>query len=512
MPGFSPGGIFLSYRRQDAAPYARLLQYRLRERFSDVPVFMDLDTIEPGRDFAEVIEEAVSSSAVLVALIGRQWATLADEQGRRRIDDPNDLVRFELQQALESGVRVIPVLVDGAVPLQQGQLPAELQKLARLNALELSYGRYEYDANRLLELIQRVVSPDSQTAAVPIAPDGLDEAPPRDPARAARVIDDAERIARSVSEEWERAEALATVAKALTATDPDRAAGIIDDAERIARSVSEEWERAEALVAVAKALAAIDPARATGLATDLEYLAQSTTDISLKPRWLSYAAEAIAVSDPDRAESIAKSITSPRETGQGKALARVTEVVVATDPDRAERVAQSITDSRWKAAALATVVKAIAPADPGGAARLAADAERAARAVTDWWYTVDALASAIEAMAHTDPGRAARLADEAEHTAQSTNEDQWKVGALAAIARAMAPIDRDFAARLVSDAERNARWLYRSTDQDRALAKAAEAMAFINPDHAERIARSFTDPWISVKALATIATASPAQA
>ena len=158
MPGSSSGGIFLSYRREDAAPYARLLQYQLRERFPDARVFMDLDSIEAGLDFAEVIRDAVDSSAVLVALIGRQWATVADEQGRRRLDDPDDYVRFEVQTALKRGVRVIPVLVDDARPLRQQQLPAELQKLARLNALELSYGRYQYDSGRLLDLIQRVLA------------------------------------------------------------------------------------------------------------------------------------------------------------------------------------------------------------------------------------------------------------------------------------------------------------------------------------------------------------------
>ena len=148
----SSQGIFLSYRREDAAPYARLLQFQLRDRFPDVRVFMDLDSIEAGLDFAEVIREWVDSCAVLVALIGRQWATLADEQGRPRLDNPDDFVRFEVQAALERGVRVVPVLVDGARPLRSEQLPAELQKLARLNALELSYGRYEYDAGRLLDL------------------------------------------------------------------------------------------------------------------------------------------------------------------------------------------------------------------------------------------------------------------------------------------------------------------------------------------------------------------------
>ena len=151
-------GVFLSYRRDDAGPYARSLQLQLNQRIPGAPVFMDLDSIEPGLDFAEVIEDAVNSSAVLVALIGRQWATLTDEDGGRRLDNPDDYVRFELKTALEQSVRVIPVLIDGAKTLRQQELPAELHKLARLNAHKLTYERYQDDADRLLDLIQRVLA------------------------------------------------------------------------------------------------------------------------------------------------------------------------------------------------------------------------------------------------------------------------------------------------------------------------------------------------------------------
>jgi hypothetical protein len=119
---------------------------------------MDLDSIEAGLDFTEVIQDALDSSAVLVALIGRQWATLTDEDGARRLDNPDDFVRFEVKTALEREMRVIPVLIDGARPLQQQELPPELQKLARLNAHKLSWDRYQDDADRLLDLIQRVVA------------------------------------------------------------------------------------------------------------------------------------------------------------------------------------------------------------------------------------------------------------------------------------------------------------------------------------------------------------------
>jgi DNA-binding beta-propeller fold protein YncE len=158
VPDSSSYGIFLSYRRGDTTPYARLLQSELTGRFPDAPVFMDLDSIEPGLDFVEVIERAVDSCAVLVVLMGRQWATLADEGGQRRLDDPDDFVRSEVQTALERGVRVIPVLVDGARPVRRQELPVGLQKLARLNALELSSGRYRYDADRLFNVIQGVLA------------------------------------------------------------------------------------------------------------------------------------------------------------------------------------------------------------------------------------------------------------------------------------------------------------------------------------------------------------------
>jgi hypothetical protein len=164
VPGSSSQGIFVSYRREDAAPYARLLQIQFRERLPDAQVFIDLDSIEKGLPFAEAIHSALDSCTVLVALIGHQWVTLTDEEGHRRLDNPDDFVQLEIETALERGVRVIPVLVDGAEPPRQQELPAGLQRLAGLNALELSYGRYDYDAGRLIDLIQRALAEPALSA------------------------------------------------------------------------------------------------------------------------------------------------------------------------------------------------------------------------------------------------------------------------------------------------------------------------------------------------------------
>jgi hypothetical protein len=158
VPGMSSRRIFLSYRREDTAPYARLLQVELKGRIPDAEVFADLDSVEPGPDFAEIIRETVGSCAVLVVLIGLKWLTIADEGGRRRLDSPDDYVRVEVQTALERGVRVVPVLADGARPLREQELPPELRKLARLNAVELSYGRYEEEVGRLFDLIREMLA------------------------------------------------------------------------------------------------------------------------------------------------------------------------------------------------------------------------------------------------------------------------------------------------------------------------------------------------------------------
>jgi hypothetical protein len=109
------GGIFVSYRRQESSHLAGRLYDRLADRFGEAQVFIDVDTIEPGVDFAEEIFRAVAACKVLLAIIGPAWLSSADGQGGRRLDDPGDIVRLEVEAALQRGVRVIPILMDGAV-------------------------------------------------------------------------------------------------------------------------------------------------------------------------------------------------------------------------------------------------------------------------------------------------------------------------------------------------------------------------------------------------------------
>jgi hypothetical protein len=166
------GGIFVSYRRQESSHLAGRLADRLASRFGEGQVFIDVDTIEPGVDFAEEIFRAVAACEVLLAVIGPSWLTATDERSRRRLDDPDDIVRLEIEAALARGVRVIPILVEGAIMPGREDLPESLARLARLNALRIRHESFRYDAGHLVAAIERVLEAPG-TAAVSAAPDGV---------------------------------------------------------------------------------------------------------------------------------------------------------------------------------------------------------------------------------------------------------------------------------------------------------------------------------------------------
>ena len=151
------GQIFISYRREDASYPAGRLYDNLHSRFPKNEIFMDVDSIKPGIDFIETIEERVGPCDVLVAVIGKRWLSAADEEGRRRLDNPEDFVRVEVGTALKRGVRVIPVLVEGASMPRAAELPEELKELARRNALSVSQDRFRADSERLIDSVEEVL-------------------------------------------------------------------------------------------------------------------------------------------------------------------------------------------------------------------------------------------------------------------------------------------------------------------------------------------------------------------
>jgi formylglycine-generating enzyme required for sulfatase activity len=140
--------IFISYRREDAGGYAGRLYDRLRPRFD---VFMDVEGLPPGVDWVEELEKEVACCDVLLAMIGRNWFD-ANHGGRPR---PTEFVAAEVGAALRLGKYVIPVLVGGASMPKAGDLPEDLAKLARRNALILPDTAFDPAVTKLIETIDK---------------------------------------------------------------------------------------------------------------------------------------------------------------------------------------------------------------------------------------------------------------------------------------------------------------------------------------------------------------------
>jgi hypothetical protein len=160
-------GVFVSYRRDDSAYIAATINERLQQRFGSKSVFFDIDTIPPGTDFRKHISDAVGKCDVLIAIIGDAWLSAVDDQGNRRLDNPGDSVRLEIEAALTRGIPVVPILVEGARMPSQSDLPSSLHDLAFRNATEVRPGHdLQQHLTRLVTAIEEFVEPQADMTEV----------------------------------------------------------------------------------------------------------------------------------------------------------------------------------------------------------------------------------------------------------------------------------------------------------------------------------------------------------
>src|SRR5688572_20714511 len=149
-------GIFISYRREDSAQIAHALYRELSARFGAGSVFIDVEDIGLGENFAATIDEKVGFCDALVAVIGPKWLTVAGPDGRPRLEDGNDWVRLEIASALSRDIKVFPVLTGGARLPDQRDLPQALAMLAQSQALELLPSRFDHGVARLVSALEAV--------------------------------------------------------------------------------------------------------------------------------------------------------------------------------------------------------------------------------------------------------------------------------------------------------------------------------------------------------------------
>jgi DNA-binding XRE family transcriptional regulator len=138
-----PGGdhdvsrIFVSYRRDDSADICGRIYDQMEPKYGRDNVVMDVETIPLGVDFRPVLTEEVDDCDVMLVIIGRQWLTISNPNGQRRLDNPADFVRIEIEAALARGIPVIPVMVQNATIPRAEDLPPSLAELAYRNGITI---------------------------------------------------------------------------------------------------------------------------------------------------------------------------------------------------------------------------------------------------------------------------------------------------------------------------------------------------------------------------------------
>jgi hypothetical protein len=496
VPGGGPAGIFISYRRADASWPARWLADRLTGHFGAGVVFQDVDSIGPGDDFAAEIETAVGTCSVLLAVIGPEWLTAEGDAGRR-LDDPQDWVRLEIEAAFSRGVRIVPVLADGARMPAANELPPSLRGLARRQAVSLSPA--SLDISKLVSVIETALAPVEESRQ---------QAEKRKPERAQSGRSQVNRLLMNAVHDAltltgaEKANAVSALIPAAVLAAPERVGWLIAEAETTARSILDVSRRADALGRVAGAVASADPERA-------ETIARSIEDAWMRADALGRVARAVASADPERAETIARSIEDA--ILRAFALASVAGAVASADADRAvwlaaeaETTARSIEDAVFRPDALARVAGAVASADPERAVWLAAEAEAAARSIEDVFRRADALARVAGAVASADPERA-------ETIARSIEDVAYRVDALARVTEVVASADAERGMWLASEVEAAVRSMgdalflpINAVFRANALARVAGAVASADPERAETIARSIENATTRASALADV--------
>ncbi len=120
---------FISYRHDDSRAITERIYDRLSNYFGKDSFFKDIDDLPPAANFKEKLEHSLTASSVLMAVIGKNWAKVVDAEGRRRLENSNDYVRFELETALRLDIPIIPVLVDNANMPEAKELPSTIQEL-----------------------------------------------------------------------------------------------------------------------------------------------------------------------------------------------------------------------------------------------------------------------------------------------------------------------------------------------------------------------------------------------
>jgi TIR domain len=171
--------VFISYRRDDSAGHAGRVHDRLEREFGRDLLFMDVDSIPLGTNFVKVLGEEVAKCDALLALIGPGWLDARDENGNRRLENPDDFVRIEIATALKRDIPVIPIRLEGTRVPKADQLPDDLKELTLRNGLDIRHASFPDDMERLIRGLKGAKSPRQPAPPARTPDDQVPVAPSR---------------------------------------------------------------------------------------------------------------------------------------------------------------------------------------------------------------------------------------------------------------------------------------------------------------------------------------------
>jgi hypothetical protein len=155
--------IFISYRRNDSADVTGRIYDRLAYSFGKATIFKDVDSIPFGVNFKTYLNDIIEKSTILLVVIGPQWLHVQADQSERRLDDPGDFVRIEIEAALKRKIVIVPLLVGGASMPKASQLPSSLEELAFYNGIQIRPDPdFHKDMNRLIHELGNQIKPSGR--------------------------------------------------------------------------------------------------------------------------------------------------------------------------------------------------------------------------------------------------------------------------------------------------------------------------------------------------------------
>jgi len=141
--------VFISYRRTDTLPMARLLYDRFCRLVGKENVFLDLGAIDAGENFEEKIGAEIAEAGAILVLIGKKWLEPGADGEKPRLWDDGDHVRGEVRAALQGKALTLPLLVDGASMPAPELLPADVSEISKRNAPPLRSESFDTDADHI---------------------------------------------------------------------------------------------------------------------------------------------------------------------------------------------------------------------------------------------------------------------------------------------------------------------------------------------------------------------------